>query len=137
MYFITFTYDYSRKTWTYFLQDKSRVFDVFKRFKSLVEKESGSVIQCLRTDIGGEFTSTIFNDFCSSQGVKRQLTAAYTPQQNGVSERKNKTLLNMVRSMLSARDVPKRFWPEAVKWGTYVMNRCPTFVVKDITPEEA
>jgi transposase InsO family protein len=136
-YFITFTDDYSRQTWTYFLQDKSSAFDVFKKFKSLVEKESGCVIQCLRTDRGGEFTSTMFNDFCSEQGVKRQLTAAYTPQQNGVSERENRTLLNMVRSMLSARDVPKRFWPEAVKWGTYVMNRCPTFVVKDITPEEA
>jgi transposase InsO family protein len=134
-YFITFTDDYSRKTWTYFLQDKSSAFDVFKKFKSLVEKESGCVIQCLRTDRGGEFTSTMFNDFCSEQGVKRQLTAAYTPQQNGVSERKNRTLLNMVRSMLSARSVPKRFWPEAVKWATYVMNRCPT--VKDMTPEEA
>ena len=70
MYFITFTDDYSRKTLTYFLQDKSRAFDVFKRFKSLVEKESGSVIQCLRTDRGSEFTSTMFNEFCSSQGVR-------------------------------------------------------------------
>jgi hypothetical protein len=136
-YFITFTDDYSRKTWTYFLQDKSSAFEVFKKFKSLVEKESGCEIKCLRTDRGGEFTSTMFNDFCSSQGVKRQLTTAYTPQQNGVSERKNRTLLNMVRSMISAMEVPKSFWPEAVKWATYVMNRSPTFAVKDMTPEEA
>jgi hypothetical protein len=137
MYFITFTDDYSRKTWTYFLQDKSSAFEVFKKFKSLVEKESGCEIKCLRTDRGGEFTSTMFNDFCSSQGVKRQLTTAYTPQQNGVSKRKNRTLLNMVRSMISAMEVPKSFWPEAVKWATYVMNRSPTFAVKDMTPEEA
>jgi hypothetical protein len=97
-YFATFTDDYSRKTWIYLLKEKSAVFDVFKRFKSLVEKESSCSIQCLRTDRGGEFTSNEFNDFCRLQGIKRQLTAAYTPQQNGVSERKNRTLLNMVRS---------------------------------------
>ncbi|KAK2427210.1 putative mitochondrial protein [Trifolium repens] len=136
-YFITFTDDFSRKTWVYFLQDKACVFEIFKKFKTLVENESGCIMQCLRTDRGGEFTSTAFNDFCNVNGVKRQLTAAYTPQQNGVSERKNRTLLNMVRSMITARDVPKKFWPEAVKWAAYVMNRCPTFAVRDMTPEEA
>ncbi|CAJ2648156.1 unnamed protein product [Trifolium pratense] len=136
-YFITFTDDYSRKTWTYFLQEKSSAFDVFKRFKSLVENESSCSIQCLRTDRGGEYTSNEFNEFCSTHGVKRQLTTAYTPQQNGVSERKNRTILNMVRSIISARNVPKKFWPEAVNWATYVINRCPTHAIKDITPEEA
>ncbi|CAJ2635107.1 unnamed protein product [Trifolium pratense] len=108
-YFITFTNYLTRKTWTYFMQEKPSAFELFKKSKSLDEKESGCLIKCLRTDRGGEFTSTMFNDLCSSQGIKRQLTASYTPQQNGVSERKNKTLLNMVRSMLSCRDVPKRF----------------------------
>ncbi|MCH81754.1 retrovirus-related pol polyprotein from transposon tnt 1-94, partial [Trifolium medium] len=136
-YFITFTDDFSRKTWIYFLKEKSSALDTFKIFKVLVEKESGCVIQCLRTDRGGEFVSTGFNDFCSNQGIKRQLTTAYTPQQNGVSERKNRTLMNMVRSMLAGRNVPKGFWPEAVKWATYVMNRSPTLSVKNITPEEA
>jgi transposase InsO family protein len=68
----------------------------------------------LRTDRGGEFTSDKFKDFCNEHGIKRQLTTAYTPRQNGVSERKNRTLMNMVRSMLAGRCVPKRFWPEAV-----------------------
>jgi transposase InsO family protein len=136
-YFITFTDDFTRRTWVYFLKEKSGAFDVFKRFKALVERESNCLIQCLRTDRGGEFTSTAFNDFCSEQGIKRQLTAAYTPQQNGVSERKNRTLLNMVRSMLSDMNVPKEFWPDAVKWATYVLNRSPTLAVKDMTPEEA
>ncbi|GAU27144.1 hypothetical protein TSUD_104530 [Trifolium subterraneum] len=90
-----------------------------------------------RTDRGGEFMSTQFIEFCSSQGIKRQLTASYTPQQNGVSERKNITLLNMVRSMMSARGVPKRFWPEAVNWAAYVLNRSPTSALKVLTPEEA
>jgi len=136
-YFITFTYDFSRKTWVYFLHDKANVFDVFKKFKALVEGEFGCRIQCLRTDKGGEFTSNEFNNFCSNQGIKRQLTTAYTPQQNGVSERKNRTLMNIVRCLLNGRNVPKMFWPEAVKWAAYVLNRSPTLPVKDITPEEA
>jgi hypothetical protein len=75
--------------------------------------------------------------FCSDHGIKRQLTAAYTPQQNGVAERKNRTLMDMVRSKIAGRNVPKVFWPEAIKWATHVMNRSPTLSVKDITPEEA
>ncbi|CAJ2675758.1 unnamed protein product [Trifolium pratense] len=136
-YFITFTDDFSRKTWVYFLKEKSSALDTFKNFKALVENESGCTIQCLRTDRGGEFLSNAFNEFCSNQGIRRQLTTAYTPQQNGVSERKNRTIMNMVRSMLAGRNVPKMFWPEAVKWATYVMNRSPTLSVKDVTPEEA
>jgi hypothetical protein len=119
------------------MKEKSSALDLFKTFKILVENESGCVIQCLRTDRGGEFTSNDFNVFCSNHGIKRQLTAAYTPQQNGVAERKNRTLMDMVRSMIAGRNVPKVFWPEAIKWATHVMNRSPTLSVKDITPEEA
>jgi hypothetical protein len=76
-YFITFTDDLTRKTWIYFLKEKSSALDIFKNFKTMVEKESGNVIKCFRTDRGGEFVSTAFNQFCSNQGVKKQLTAAY------------------------------------------------------------
>jgi hypothetical protein len=103
----------------------------------MVEKETGLFVKCLRTDRGGEFNSNEFNDFCKQSGIKRQLTAAYTPQQNGVAERKNRTVMNMVRSMLSDKNIPKTFWPEAVNWTIYVLNRCPTLAVKDVTPEEA
>jgi transposase InsO family protein len=75
--------------------------------------------------------------FCSDHEIKRQLTAAYTPQQNGVAERNNRTLMDMVRSMIAGRNVPKVFWPEAIKWATHLMNRSPTLSVKDITLEEA
>jgi hypothetical protein len=136
-YFITFTDDFSRKTWTYVLTEKANALAIFKKFKASAEKETNCQIKCLRTDRGGEFTSSAFNDFCSESGIKRQLTAAYTPQQNGVSERKNRTIMNMVRSMLAGMNVPKRFWPEAVLWATHVLNRSPTMSVKDITPEEA
>jgi transposase InsO family protein len=136
-YFITFIDDYSRKTWTYPLKDKSSVFEVFQRFRTLVEKQSSCVIKCLRTNRGREFTSDKFKKYCSEHGIKRQWTTVYTPQQNRVSERKNMTLMNMVRSMLTGRCVPKRFWPEAVVWATYVINRSPTLSVKNVTPEEA
>jgi hypothetical protein len=110
---------------------------MFKKYKVFVEKEIGDVICCLRTDRGGEFTSPKFNNFCSIHRVNRQLTTTYTPQQNRVVERKNRTIMNMVRSKLSGKEVPKEFWPEAINWSIYVLNRSPTLAVKDVTPEEA
>ncbi|CAL9003641.1 unnamed protein product [Prunus brigantina] len=136
-YLITFIDDFSRKTWVYFLVEKSEAFSTFKSYKARVEKETGTYIRSLRTDRGGEFTSQEFTNFCNEHGIHRQLTAAYTPQQNGVAERKNRTIMNMVRSMLAAKQIPKTFWPEAVNWTVHVLNRCPTFAVKNKTPEEA
>ena len=136
-YFICFIDDYSRKAWVYFLTCKSDALTTFKLFKALVEKETGLSIKCLRTDRGGEFTSDEFKEFCKMNGIKRQLTAAYTPQQNGVAERKNRTVMNMVRSLLVEKNVPRKFWAEAVNWALYVLNRCPTSSVKETTPEEA
>lgn len=90
-YVLTFIDDYSRKLWVYFLNEKSETFTMFRSFKSMVEKESGLCICGLRTDRGGEFNSKEFTDFCRLEGIKRQLTTADTPQQNGVAERKNRT----------------------------------------------
>lgn len=136
-YLLCFIDDFSRKAWIYFLMEKSETFYHFKNFKILVEKESKMSIKCLRTDRGGEFNSMEFNGFCKENGVKRQLTTAYTPQQNGVAERKNRTVMNLVRAILSEKKVPKSFWPEAVNWTNHVLNRSPTLAVKDMTPEEA
>jgi transposase InsO family protein len=121
----------------YFLVEKSVALVNFKYFKKSVEMEMDAYIKCLRTDRGGEFTSQDFNDFCKENGIKRQLTAAYAPQQNGVAERKNRTIMNLVRSMLSEKKIPQTFWPEAVNWTIYILNRSPTLAVKNITPEEA
>jgi transposase InsO family protein len=136
-YFILFIDDYSRKTWIYFLQEKSEALSVFKSFKVLVENESGRTIKTLRTDRGGEYCSTEFIEFCDNHGIRKELTSAYTPQQNGVSKRKNRTILNMLRSMLAKGRLPKSFWPEAINWCIHVLNRSPTFAVKNTTPEEA
>jgi len=135
-YILSLVDDYSRKTWVYFLYEKSEAFKVFKNFKACVKKESGTYIICLRTDRGGEFTSKEFTDFCTHHGISRQLTAAYTPQQNGVAKRKNNTIMNAVRAVLHEKQVPKSFWPEAVKWCVHVQNRSPTTAVSQCTPEE-
>ncbi|XP_026395891.1 uncharacterized protein LOC113290509 [Papaver somniferum] len=136
-YFITFTDDFSRKTWVYFLNAKSEAFSVFKELKVLVEKDAGCLIKTLRSDRGGEYKSNEFADFCKKDGIKRKFTAAFTPQQNGVAERKNRTILNMVRSVLYTSGVPKNFWPEVVQWSVYVLNRSPTQSVINMTPIEA
>ncbi|KAK2968676.1 hypothetical protein RJ640_001579 [Escallonia rubra] len=103
--------------------EKSEAFLAFKNYKAHVEKEVGSPIKILRTDRGGEYNSHEFVNFCEIHGIKRQLTAVYTPQQNGVCERKNRTILNMVQSLLTRSGIPKTFWPEAVKWSIHILNR--------------
>ncbi|KAL4273099.1 hypothetical protein GQ457_13G010880 [Hibiscus cannabinus] len=129
--------DYSRKTWVYFLKQKSEAFGAFKNFKALVEKESSFEIKSLRSDRGGEFTSNEFNDFCKANGIRCPLTVPRSPQQNGVAERKNRTILNMARSMLKAKNMPKEFWAEAVSCAVYFSNRSPTKNVDNVTPQEA
>ena len=121
----------------YLLAEKSEAFLHFKSFQKMVEKEKGLPVRCLRTDRGGEFNSREFTDYCKQNGIKRNLTTAYTPQQNGVAERKNQTVMNMVRCMMIEKKIPKRFWDEAVVWTFHVLNRCPSTAVKEVTPQEA
>ena len=96
--------------WSILLEEKSDAFDRFKMFKKLVEKDFKREIMTLRTDRGGEFTSHEFNNFCNNNGIRRHLTAPYTPQQNGVVERRNRTLIEMTRSILKAMCVPNYLW---------------------------
>jgi hypothetical protein len=113
-YILCFIDDFSRNSWAFLLATKSEAFIYFKKFKAMVEKETLLHVKCLRIDRGGEFTSSEFNKFCSQQGIKGQLTTAYTPQQNGVAESKNQTVMNIVRSILSGKGILKPFWPEAM-----------------------
>jgi len=88
-YFILFIDHYSHATWVYFMKQRYEVFNVFRKFKCFVERQSGCLIKVLRSDRWKEYTSNQFHKFYKDEGMKRQLTASYTPQQNGVSERKN------------------------------------------------
>jgi transposase InsO family protein len=105
-YFILFIDDFTRMTWVYFMRQKSEVFVIFKKFKAFIEKQSGRFIKMLRSDRGKEYTSNEFHKFCEDEGVERQLTVGYTPQQNGVSERKNQTVMEMAKSMLFEKGLP-------------------------------
>ncbi|CAL9020712.1 unnamed protein product, partial [Prunus brigantina] len=137
-YFIlTFIDDFSRMTWVYFLKEKSETLVVFKRFKALVEKQSGSTIKVMRSDRGGEYTFQEFEDYCKDEGIWKQLTASYSPEPNGIAERENRTIVEMATSMMNEKGLPKHFWAEAVFTAVYILNRSPTKVVKNKTPFEA
>ena len=134
-YYATFIDDYSRKVWVYFMKAKSEVFDHFKKFKNQVEKETGQYIKCLRLDGGGEYFSHEFNRFLDNQGIKRQFTCRYTPQQNGVAEQKNRHIAEVARALMSEKEMPQSFWAKAVYTAIYIMNRTSTVAIYDITPE--
>lgn len=126
--------DCSRYMWTILMSEKSEAFSKFKHFKALVEQETSKKIKTFRTDRGGEFTLHEFQEFCAGSGIKRHLTAPYSPQKNGVVERRNRTLLEMTRSVLKHMEVPNFLWGEAVRHATYLINRIATRTLKDQTP---
>ncbi|GJX06737.1 retrotransposon protein, putative, ty1-copia subclass [Tanacetum coccineum] len=107
--FITFTDDYSRYGYVYLLKHKHEAFETFKVFKNEVENQLGKTIKALRSDRGGEYISQEFKDYLKAWGIVQQLTPPYTPQHNGVSERRNRTLLDMVRSMMNLTTLPLSF----------------------------
>ncbi|CAL2238905.1 unnamed protein product [Prunus armeniaca] len=125
-YFLLFTDDYTRMSWVYFIRNKSSALECFMKSKAMTELQSGFKIKSLRSDRGGEFLSGEFNRFCEESGIQRQLTVAYSPQQNGVAERKNRTVVEMAKSMLHEKGVPYEFWAEAINTAVYLLNRCPT-----------
>jgi len=135
-YFLTFTDDFSGKTWVYVLKEKKEVLGKFKEFKNLVEKQSKCKVKCLRTYREGEYISRDFDDYCKENGIVHQLTMPQTPQQNTVSKRKNRTIMNMVR-MLKEKNCPKEFLGDAVVCVVYLLNRFTTKRLQKITPEEA
>ena len=136
-YFLTFIDDATKFSWVYFIKCKSECFDKFKEWKLLVENQFNSRVKILRTDNGGEYCSNVFQNFLISSGIKHEKTIPYTPEQNSVAERLNRTLIESVRCMLSDSSLPKAFWAEALATSVYVKNRSPANSLKDLTPYEA
>ena len=132
-YFITFIDDYSQYTIIYLLKLKSQAFSKFKAF---AENQLGRHIKVLRTDNGGEYISEEFRTFCIEHGIERQYTTPFTPEQNGVSERKNRTLFNAILSMLHRSQFSIAYWGEAILTATYLQNRLPTKALNNVTPYE-
>jgi len=135
-YFLIFVDDRSRFTWAYFIRKKSDVFEYFKEFKTMVEKQTGKCIKILRSDQGGEYTSGAFDSYCKCNGIIQQFTVPHTPQQNGVAERKNRTLVECARSMLKGKNISNGFWAEAINTAVYLKNRSPTKILDLKTPFE-
>ncbi|KAH9698134.1 hypothetical protein KPL71_023896 [Citrus sinensis] len=115
--------DYSRYTWVLFLANKDDAIDAFRIFYKKVQNEKGYSITCIRSDHGGEFENHAFENFCNDLGIEHQFSSPRTPQQNGVVERKNRSIQEMARTMLNENSLPKYFWAEAVNTACYVLNR--------------
>ena len=136
-YFVTFVDDHTRHVWVYILKHKSEVLQRFQEWKALVEKSSGRKVKTLRSDNGGEYTSAEFALYLTKEGIKHELTTPHTPQQNGVAERLNRTLIEGVRTMLADSKLPHRFWAEALSTAVYLRNRSPTKALEGINTFEA
>src|SRR6266542_3011769 len=96
---------------------------IFKKFAKRVQNLFENTIVKIRSDNGSEFKNSHINDYCDEHGIKHELSSTYTPQQNGVVERKNKTLITIARSMLDEYETPERFWAEAINTTCYASNR--------------
>ena len=134
-YFVTFTDDYARYGYIYLMRQKSETFTKFREYKAEAEKQLGLHIKELRSDRGGEYLSGEFKSYLTQEGIVSQLSAPGTPQQNGVAERRNRTLQDMVRSMLSYSSLPISFWGYAIETAMYLLNLVPSKTVPK-TPTE-
>jgi transposase InsO family protein len=115
--------DFSHFTWVFFLQDKSETPGTLKRFLRRAKNEFELKVKKIRSDNGLEFKNLQVEEFLEEEGIKHEFSAPYTPQQNGVVERKNRTLIYMARTMLGEFKTPKRFWSEAVNTSCHAINR--------------
>nr|GEW97078.1 hypothetical protein [Tanacetum cinerariifolium] len=122
-YCLIFTDDYSRFTWVFFLATKDETSPIVKTFITGLENQLSLKVKVIRSDNGTEFKNNDLNQFCEIKGIKREFSVPRTPQQNGIVERKNKTLIEAARTMLADSLLPILFWAEAVNIACYVQNR--------------
>ncbi|KAL0462629.1 UNVERIFIED_CONTAM: Retrovirus-related Pol polyprotein from transposon TNT 1-94 [Sesamum latifolium] len=134
-YFIIFTDDYSRYGYVYLMRYKFEAFGRFKEYRLEVENQISRKIKVLRSNQGGEYLSGEFIDYLKENGIFSQWTHLGTPQLNGVAERRNQTLLDMVRSMMSFTEWPPSFWGYALEMTAKLLNMVPSKTVPQ-TPYE-
>lgn len=137
-YFVTFTDDYTHVSVVYLMRSKSEVLQCLEDYEAMASAHFGLKIGRLICDNGGEYTGKAFRKFCRTNGIRVETTVPYTPEQNGVSERLNRTIVEKVRAMLASSGMPKNMWGEAVYTAVYLLNRSPSVAVKrNVTPYEA
>jgi transposase InsO family protein len=134
-YFMTFIDDCTRFCYVYLLKSKDEVLHYFKAYKAEVENQLKRKIKRLRSDRGGEYFSSEFTEFCVERGIIYERTPPYSPQSNGVAERKNHTLTELVNAMLGTVGLSKEWWGETILTSCHVLNRVPS-KNKEITPFE-
>lgn len=136
-YFVTFTDDYTHFVVVYLIRHKSDVFEKFKEYEAMVTAHFSLRISKFRSDNGGEYFGKEFLAFCRGKGIQMIPTAPYTPQQNGVSERMNRTLMEKVRTIMHESNAPRHLWGEALYASMFTLNRSPTNALKNSkTPYE-
>jgi transposase InsO family protein len=129
-YFVLFTDDFSGYRTVYFLKQKSDVADSFKDYVNILRTETGQPFHTLRADNGGEFNGHEFREWLSTNGIRLETSApAHTPEQNGVSERANRTIMEGVRCLIHAKSIPLELWGEAIACAVYTLNRVSTKTV--------
>ena len=135
-YFLLIVDDFSRYMWIFLLAYKVEDLNSFKKFKVMSEAKIKEKLRCARSDRGGEFLSKEFKLYCEENGILRQLTTPHTPQQNGVVERRNRTVMGLVRSMFKGKKLPHELWGEAVTTCVHVLNMSATKSLRGKTPYE-
>ncbi|GJU09590.1 putative ribonuclease H-like domain-containing protein [Tanacetum coccineum] len=136
IYCLVVTDDYSRFSWVFFLATKDETSRILKTFITGIENQINHKVKIIRCDNGTEFKNNDMNQFCGMKGIKREFSVARTPQQNGVAERKNRTLIEAARTMLADSLLPTTFWAEAVNTACYVQNRVLVTKPYNKTPYE-
>ena len=132
--FCDFYWWFQSVPWVYFLHSESDVFNVFKIFLAYVETQFSTCIKILWSDSGGEYMSSGFQKYLQTKGIISQRTCLYTPQQNGVAERKNRHLLDVTRSLLLESSVPTHFWVEALATAAHLINRLLSTSLQNQSP---
>lgn len=122
-FFALFKDDFTGFNVVYFLKQKSQIDGYLQAYVARVERETGNFIHTLRTDNGGEYVGRHLADWLMKKGIRHERTVPYTPQQNGVAERANRTVMEAVRSLLHSKNLPLELWAEAVNWSIHILNR--------------
>ncbi|GKB59979.1 putative ribonuclease H-like domain-containing protein [Tanacetum coccineum] len=135
-YCLVVTDDYSRFTWVFFLASKDETSDILKSFITQIENLVDKKVKIIRCDNGTEFKNRVMSEFCEKKGIKREFSIARTPQQNGVAEKRNRTIIEAARTMLANSKLPTTFWAEAVNTACYVHNRVLVVKPHNKTPYE-
>ena len=105
-----------------YLREKSKAFEKFKWYLARVEKEIGKRLKFLRLDRGGEFISHEFNNFCIEKGIKRQVWTPGTPEQNGIAERRNRSIMDCARTLMIEKNIAIKYWKEAISTVVHTLN---------------